>query len=80
MIMVSLLCGWGPQRAGPPAVAYVAQKNWFRIICVIMSGLIVSGTKKRGVLAEGVPAESSVTSKKMKNYTMFWVRQYIWHS
>ena len=38
------------------------------------------GTQKRGVLAKGVSAESSVTPKETKNTQRYWAQQLTWHS
>ena len=35
---------------------------------------------KKGVLAKGVSAESSVTPKETKSIQGYWAQQYIWHS
>ena len=37
-----------------------------------------SGAKKRGVLARGISAESSVTPKETKNTQGHWAQQCIW--
>ena len=36
--------------------------------------------QEKGLLAKGVSAESSVTSKETKNTRGYWAQQLIWHS
>ena len=52
--------------------------NLMALYCAMLRDYL--GNQRKGVLAKGVSAESSLASKESNHTPKYWAQQYIWHS